>query len=304
MLAQTMARHEKNRHVQMEQFPNLRTVNDMLYWGVFSWQLPKLKERWVKSNSALLLGNLALTPGDAVRDYLDFYHPKTLRAIGTEARLYGETRTAPLFVKRSLLLEGTYIDIRSAFFSIVKMVGWNINYMPGQWINPGRAPIDFPYPEIKGARNYLVSIALPAVVSIWNGYSMVYKNGHNAHINRGLWRCVMDILHSIASYAVYLGAVYVHTDGYILPSEMAPLLSKKIEEFGLESRVLAQGETLVIGFGNYMVGDKKTKSFDPSTVQEDFKYIEPTPADWLQRNLSVIREHDYPRRLYERSVKG
>lgn len=294
----TEERHEEKDHVIYTSFPDIRDVRTRVYWGVFSWSLPQWKARYLLKQSALRIQDLPLSPGDIVRDYLDFYHPKRLRCIGAEARIYEEHVSAPLYFRPFTTMQGTYIDIESTYFSILKLIGWNINYLPGQWLIPGRAPLDWPLPEHKGARNYLVSIGLPRPMLVWSGRQFVQQAGKNAHINRGLWLAVMDILHSIATIAISLGAKYVHTDGYILPSNSAPILIRAISDWGLNARVLGEGETYVFGMGNYSVGDKKSKLFNPEHLGKPISSIREVNSRWLQKSVQKIVTNRVAEHLY------
>lgn len=300
----TEARHAKNEHIIYAQFPDIREIDSRVYWGVFSWGIPAWKQRYLLKQSTVRIHELESSPGDITRDYLDFYHPKHLHCIGAEARTYEQHKSAPLYYAPFTSHDATYIDIDSTYFSILKLIGWNINYLPGQWLIPGRAPLDFPLPTHKGARNYLVSIGLPRPMLVWTGHDFIEQTGKNVHINRGLWLAVMDILHSIASIAVTLGAKYVHTDGYILPSKNAPILMRAIRDFGLTSRILGEGETFVYGIGNYKVGDKQSKLFGPDRVSNPINHIDPPDVLWLQKTIQTIVSKNVATRLYEQWIIG
>jgi len=222
-----------------------------------------------------------------------------LRAIGAEARHYQIRTYAPYYVTPRILKDAMYVDIGSTFFSILKNIGWNVSYLPGKWLTAGRAPLDFPLPKEKGARNYLVTIGLPKPLTIWNGYEFISEHAKNAHINRAIYSVIMDILHSIASIAVALGAIYVHTDGYIIPQRAYSILCSYIEAYGLSPEVRAWGDAFVYGIGNYMVGEKITKSFDPLRVSQMVNHIEPPDShQWLQNTVGKIVSDKVAERLY------
>lgn len=299
-----LERHAKSKHILYSSFPNLRDIHTTVYWGVFSWSIPSEKARWLKKKSIATCVNLASTIGDVVRDYLDFYYPQRLRAIRSEARTYETSVSAPLFVHPSIIRKAIYIDINSAYWTIVQMVGWNVAYLPGKWLTPGRAPLDFPLPNSKGARNYLVSIGLRSNVMVWTGYRMVSRHAYNAHINGSLWLLVQDILHSIAAIAVSLGAIYVHTDGCIIPSDKADEYMEHVKSFGLTPRIVAEGTAYVCGFGNYQIGDKRTKRFEPERAQFAFNSVRKTQSRWLSNILGEVRKRGTPERLFEKSITG
>ncbi len=292
----------KNKHILYSDFPDIREIHSRVYWGIYSWTLSALKRRWLLAHTSLSDNGLICSPADIVRDYLDYYHPRRLRATGVEVRQYEQPKSAPLYIHPSTIREGTYIDIKSTYFSIVKVIGWDINYLPGQWLTPGRAPLDFPLPADKPARNYLVSIGLPGSMTIWTGHQWVYQNAQNVHINLGLWSAVMDILHSIANIAVALGAIYVHTDGYILPSKNAAQLMQQIRLFRLTPEVRAEGETILLGFANYVCGSRKTKSLNPLRLQSHWTNVYETDAEFLKNAIQRIDDDRMPEVLYKRSI--
>jgi hypothetical protein len=298
----TILRNDKQKHIVYSNFPDIRTVETRVFWGVFSWSLVKPKQRWIRRNAVIDIHGLPCTPADIVRDYLEYYHPTRNRCTGVEARDYETHKAAPLYVRPSVLGDAVYIDLKAAYYSIVKNIGWNVNYLPGNWLLPGRAPLDFPLSEDKSARNYLVSIGLPSPVTIWTGYKFQYKSGSNPHINLGLWSVVMDTLHAIAGIAVSLDARYVHTDGYILPARNADKLLMEIERFNLTASIRSAGDAYVFGFGNYRVGDKQTKSFNPDRVQKSYSTIRDVPTNWLRKTVNEIVKRGIPERIYKESL--
>lgn len=293
----TQERNEKNQHILLSNFPDIREINERVFWGVFTWTLPKSKKRFLKRNSAIRMHDLPMSAGDLVRDYLDFYHPNRLRCVGREARFYQTHVSAPLHVTPTIIRNAMYIDIESTYWSILKIIGWDCGYMPDKWVTAGRAPLDFPLPTHKGARNYLVSAGLDTPMTIWTGEEFIYQNGNNVHKNLGLWHLVQDILHSIANIAISLGAVYVHTDGYIIDEKRAPALISAISDWGLNARNLGEGQGVVLGIGNYCVGGKKSKAFDYNRVQSPFSKIEQTNYGWLQKQIGMLASKKTAERL-------
>ena len=298
---QAETRHKTYRHVIYTSFPDIRDIPVRVFWGVFSWVIPSEKTRYVKRKSIVPCTVLASTPGDVVRDYLDYYHPRKLRAIAAEAANYRQHKSAPLFFKPSITRKAMYIDIDSCYFSIVSITGWNVNYYPGKWLTPGRAPLDFPLSKAKGARSYLTSIGLPGRLAIWTGSQMLSLNAPNAHINLGLWSVTQDILHSIANTAISLGSTYVHTDGCIIPEDKAEQYMNYVKSWGLQPRIVADGTAYVIGFGNYQIGNKRTLNFDPARPQEAFCAVLPDNPVWLKQVIGKLNTSGIARRLYDKS---
>ncbi len=90
----------------------------------------------------------------------------------------------------------------------------------------------------------------------------------------------------------------MHTDGYILPTKNAPILIRAIKEFGLNARVLGEGETYVFGMGNYKVGDKISKLFNPENVSKPVSSIREVNRRWLQKSVQKIATNRVAEHLY------
>lgn len=283
-------RQIENEHILKTDFGNIRDITEPVSWGVFSWTLRRSKLRWIRKGTALNIGYGFQTPGDIVRDYLDYYHPARLHATGSQAKLITEHKTTPLYLRPSIVADATYIDISAAYWSILKVTGWNVDYFPGRWLIPGRIPADFPLPNHKVARAILVSAGLSSRTVLWTGSEFKHVKTRNTHVNFGLWTVVQDILHSIAVYAVGLGAVYVHTDGYILPTKHAHELSSYIREWGLDAGIKGQGSACIWGFGNFWVGEKRSKRVRPY-LGRHYTYLRNVPTDWLLPKVQWCLSH-------------
>lgn len=279
-------RQETNEHRLVTVLPNVKDYSEPVIWGVFSHTLLSTKVRLLKSSAACFIGNGPQTPGDIARDYLDFYFPKRLRATGQQAEVLTAHKTPPLYLNPAVLKDGVYIDLKSAYFSIMCNFGWNVDYYPGRWLLMGRPPIDFPLKSHKIARNVLVSIGMSSHYTMWDGHRFQRKPSRNVHRNFGLWSLVCDVLHLIAREAVKCGAIYIHTDGYIVPSTNVDRLVEAISAFGLDYSIKGQGETFVLGFGNYRVGDRKTRKFPFPKLSKPMSYIR--DLDW--KIEKVIRQ--------------
>lgn len=265
--------------------PRLQDINEMCTFGVFSQTLMKSRVQYILASSSVNIDGALCTITQLSRYYLDFYHPNKLRSFGALTRAtYELPQTPPLYIDPTIMMSGTYVDIKSAYFTTLINVGWDISYWQGVWLSPGRKPIDFPLKSSKPARSYLVTGSLKSSVGIWTGQKTYWRKTHNKHLNYQLWGYVTSMLHSIAQYAVsHCGACYVHTDGYIIPSENVAELIGYIKSWGLNAEVKAEGITYVCGFANFMCGEKRTKVFDPAKLQVKHDKIRwDIPALWLR----------------------
>lgn len=290
----SLAEHLENAYNERESsrksetvvsLPRIQDFDTKVSWGVFAYTIHRAKLRLVRQSTAVCYPRIQ-TPAEVARDYLDYYHPRKLRANSGMAYALETHISPPLYVYPQLMRDAVYLDLQAAYFTICRVYGWNVDYNPGKWLIAGRPTLDFPLPEDKIARNCLVSLCLPSHSNIWTGTKMVRVPTRNQHINRSLWWLTCSILHSIASFAEQAGAIYFHTDGCILPEAAWPMVADYAARFGLVARVKYDGFSATLGFGNWMVGDKRTKAYDPAHIQKPYRYlvnIEPREQERISR---------------------
>lgn len=282
------ARQAKYKTLIVDNFPPLLTFPDeRIYLGVNSWTLPDREERWLKPGGYHITNNGIQTAGEIARDYLDYKFPKRLRATRAQKTAINIHRSAPLYVEPTILERAVYVDLKSAFWSLMRLVGWNVDYNPSCWLVRGIPPNDFPYPDIKPSRNSLVSCGLPTPLRMWTGKKVTRQFRTNLHINMGLWAVIMDTLHAIASHARELEACYIHTDGYILPERNANRMLEIIQSYGLYGGIKARGVGAIIGMGNWRVGEQMTMNYGRSyALMGGVDYIYQVQREQLRDKLS------------------
>lgn len=261
IIARLQDKQEK-QHIEITlSFPDLHTMRDKIWLGTFSWYLEAARRRLLLRPFAYQFPEVYATPGDLARSYLDVKYKKQ-RATGEQARNFLIPRSAPLYVQPHECEEGVYIDIKSAYWQILQIIGWDVDYNPGLWLGKGQPMADFPFADMKLTRNCLVTAGLPNEHQIWNGHKERWENGKrgNVHANRGVWACVNDILHGVARDCIAAGAFYVHTDGYICEHGRYDAVLSALEAWGLKSSIKATGQTTVWGVGAYSVGSKLSKT--------------------------------------------
>lgn len=265
----------------IERWPALTGFDEYVFCGSYSWTLPNTKRRMLYGPSAVNIGFGPQTPGDVIRDYLDFKYPKRLRATAAQRESLMVHRSFPALANRVNLDDAAYIDIKSAYWSIILACGWNVDYYPGRWLGVSSDNHDFPLQDNKPARSGLVTAGLSTPIRYWDGHGLHWKNGNNTHINYGLWALVMDVLHAIAAEVVKAGAVYVHTDGYIVPHQAIDRTMNIITDWGLTASLRDRGETKVYGVGMYSIGNTRTKRLG-GFLPGGFRNIEPHDPDFLK----------------------
>jgi hypothetical protein len=192
------------------------------------------------------------------RDYLISCYGR--RRCKKEQREALNTWKMPLYCRPCIVRDATYVDIKSAWYAIMMRVGWDVEFWPNRWLGRGTPPYDFPLPDNKIARSALVSVARSSKIPTWEKGKIVYKPMYNAVENTHVYGLIACVLNGIASVAVDLfNAVYVASDGYIVPSNRAADLITYISDWGLIARAKAKGPAIVGGVGAYWVGDTHSK---------------------------------------------
>lgn len=251
--------------VLVDRFPPIHSIPYRFNFGTFAWKIPDLGVRYIKKSNAVYIRDDWFEPPTAItRAYLDLKFPKRLRASGAQARELNNWISAPLMTKPGVYKDMVYVDVKSAYWSIVRRYGWNVDYFPNRWLLHGADCGDFPLPDNKIARNCLLSFCLPTTARIWNGQKFETKSSRNNHLNLGLWRLTQDILHSIAAFCAVCGGVYTHTDGHCIPIRNEEIVGQYIRRFGIDYSVKGRGDCILTGFASYIIGEKRTKHFHTS----------------------------------------
>lgn len=277
---------------KVDSFPNIRDYSHRVSWGVFQWTIHDQKTKLLRAANAISLDGSpnVMSPSQLARLYLaTVYSDRRLKAHTAQVKSISQWRPMPLFLQPKVFPEGCYVDTSSAWFSILKLVGWDVDYDPSRWLLGGRPPFDFPLPDNKIARNCIVTASLPTPSKEWTGSRFREVSMQNKFVNLGLWSLIADILHALAFEAIECGACYVHTDGYIVPRNRASELAERIESYGLKTKIKHEGMTVVMGWSNWKVGKHESANWGAytSTVFSNLRYVD---REWLKKRLQVARK--------------
>jgi hypothetical protein len=288
-MAHIQEKHEKQSIAIVDKFPMLYDVSENVMLGSFSWYYMQSKHKNIMRRFALNFDGTIATPGELARTYLELKYKK-VRATGEQVREFQKARSAPLYAKPHHYQEGVYVDIRSAYWQLLQIVGWDADYYPGKWLGRGTPMDDFPYADIKLSRNCLVTAGLPSEATFWKGSDQKFKrlSTFNRSSNLGIWALIMDVLHGIAWDCVAAGATYAHTDGYICEVSRLSAVMGAIADWGLEARVKKVGEVSVYGVGSYSFPNDKT-----NTPKQNHAYdglLLPDYNQWLKKRFKFFSE--------------
>lgn len=238
-------------------------IEEATFIGDYSFTFTETKRRWIWHALQLRGVDIPQTPPEVARDYLYTVIEKPLRATASQVEHFKQHRSHPLYADPGYMPEAVYVDLQSAYWTLVQVYGWDADYYPDKWIGQGRDMSDFPLPDHKLARNTLVSAGISNHTYLWKSGRIIEKPSGSKLRNLGLWALVQDTLHWIAATAVYHhGAKYVHTDGYIMEPREAEAFIDWLGDFGLPARV-KQGPTdaRIYAAGHYTIGSHVAPDF-------------------------------------------
>lgn len=283
MAEKAYKRQSKNTY-RYDDFPDLKEIGNRTFLGSFTWFTPADHIRYVKSDGMENVGFGDQSPPEIARDYLSvkYGRPPAIKKFQLEE--LDRTRNAPLMSTPGIYPDMCYIDIQSAYWSIIRIVGWDVDYMPQEWLALRSDNEDFPAKEIKVARSSLLSVCKSQIMSMWSGTQLYNEVSKTSLYNSALWACVFDVLNGVADDMVSLGAVYVHTDGYIIPRKRADEAIDKIREWGLPSSIKFEGDSEITTVGCYRVGGHQTLQRTPVSPHVWYK-IDARHKDWLKPRI-------------------
>lgn len=281
------ARRAKWKTYEAELLPGPDTLQEYCICGSFSLTAMQTRRRFLYKRVLVPTPAGNETPSHIARDYLTVtYKRGPLATHNQMLTIRAGLHAAPLYSHPKVFRNGWYLDLKSAYWSIMQIVGWNPDYWPGRWLSPGRPPSDFPWPDHKLARNCLVTAGEGGRCTVWwpdSGYGE--KEFGNVLANLQLKAVIMDVLNSIAAEIVKIGAVYVATDGYILPSlDIMQQAVKVIDSWRLKSSVKGHGAGVVRGPGAYSVGAHVSRREVTAPIEHSSIYA-PKYAGWLKERF-------------------
>lgn len=271
-------------------FP-LAAYTDTLILGVFSRSNMSKHHKWLHTRRAIHMEYGVLSPAEMARIYLDVKYPDRKPRMTTKQyqEFWSKRRSPPLAVKPCKIDDAVYIDVKSAYWSITKIVGWDVDYSPSRFLGVKSSNTDFPYPEIKLARNSLVSVGLPGSVQIWHGGKVSVQKKGNKYINMVLWGLVQDVLNGIALDMIAAGALYAHTDGFIIPANRIDAAASAIEAWGLDWSIKGQGRAEIRSVGEYTI-DGLRGEFRRGTKPHAYWKIYDPDREWLRSRIRFFSE--------------
>ena len=275
----------------IDEFPDISKFSQRVIVGTYSRTYQSDMVRQLLTEAVVDIGFGAQSHTEVARDYIAAKFTKRLRAYSDQIESFKRPRASVLYSQPCRLLSGCYIDVRSAYWTIVRIVGYNVDYYPGKWLGQGADVEDFPLPNHKVARSSIVSQSLLTPMTYWTGTELKQSKPMNSNnVNYGLWALICDVLHAIATDLItHCECKYAYTDGFIIPAHRKELAYEIINSYGLSASLQASGLSYIHGTGRYIVGDKKTRNI--STAVKDTPYSNLNSyvsGSWLQPRLQAM----------------
>lgn len=161
--------------------------------------------------------------------------------------------------------EWAMVDIEAAYYSIYSALSLDLEYKRDRGTMTIRDVAFDGHEQIaphKLARNMAAGIIRSTHRTIWEGGTVHEERSHNTLLAPQLWALIADTMHAIARRAVEgYGAVFVNTDGYIVPAGHADgLITELADDWCLKASVRASGKAALQSYTSYQVGDHTTET--------------------------------------------
>lgn len=269
----------------VKSFPKVKELESLTFLGSFAWSQPSPKNKLIKPSHAHNYGAGFCTPADIARDYISVkFDGVRLRCNSRQYQDFvKERKHQPLYCEPVTGMRAVYVDLKSAYWQILMLGGWDVDYSRDKFLSVRSDVFDFPFPHLKLARNILISIGLPGQSTVWSpdkGFKRIRSGGGTT--NLVLYGFAMDFLHCFASEMIdRAGAVYVNTDGYIIPAFEYQNAMSIADEWGVRLEPRYDGYATVRRVGDYDI--ENYRSPKPSTGVHPRKYIHPPNLKWFKR---------------------
>lgn len=291
-LSEERGSHWKNIYVQ--RLPEVMKLPELSLLGSYSFSLLETRRRVVRGWIEIEPG-IRETPSAIARDYLRLVYKRGPRGTRKQLDTSEVIPPVPNVALPQKFAHGKYVDIHACYWSIMQIVGWNVDYYPGLWLSPGRPPADYPFPEHKVGRNCLVSSGRMTGIPRFNprklpGDPFDEIRPGNILVNTQLPRLIHDVLNSIMSECVEAGAIYANNDGLIAPTPgIAATCQGIIEDWGLETTIKGEGAGSVKSSGAYAVGAVRSLPWGMRNDTQPIMAVwPPVYAKWLRRQFSAL----------------
>lgn len=270
-------------------FPALSSIHSPVFVGSFTWYCQQEKWKALLQKAAISTSEGWASPAELARNYITVKYTKRRRVTTDQYHEVMRPRSQPLLAIPGTYGDCVYLDLKSAYWSILKIIGWDVDYFPGRWLSVKSNVSDFPFSDNKLSRNSLVSVGVLSKTNFWTGEKLISLTKSNGLVNMVLWSAVQDILNGIAWDMARAGALYINTDGYIFRMGNSHLAYEIAEAWGLPLDEKYSGVADVIAAGTYSIGTKpnrRVQMMKPIPCNS----IRPVETEWLRQRVKRFSE--------------
>ena len=285
-----------NKLVIVHTMPKPEELPDGSLYGYYSVTLPT-KHKIIPYHYVKDLNGDLDTETSFTRKFLKTFPRRKIRQ--AEYHNYRLARP-PLYIQPAILEDAIYLDIKQAYPSIYKYLGWMTDYIRGRYWGVGN-PMPYPYPMAwKAGRSYVVTGARHRQFGRYiNKGQVMVKPYASQFSNPPLVAGVYDVLSMVARFAQYaLKAKYWNVDGGILPAKAEEILIPFLQSIGLEGRVKHRGKAYILSSGYWKIGKHETINYQynkRSNIQGgDYIPVDKEQAEWIYKNFRQITERNKP----------
>jgi len=284
----------ENRTITITDSVSLPPSDDYVYLGGGTWYARNSRRAEIVHSSVVRPFEVPQTRGQVARDYLKVKYGKKLplRARGAQIRSWGDAMSAALYAKSGWTENMVYADIKSAYWSILSIVGYDVEWWPERFLGVASSVADFPLWEDKTARSAITATGIMNTSDIYNYGKFERVAQKNVYQNLSLWNLTHTILHMCAGWARSLGGVYFNTDGAIIPRRALDDYTALLAGVGLRCGVKGEGVCHVRGAGAYKIGHLKSGHYARVTDHDHDNLVSVNAAWYQARLLKLSRVAD------------
>lgn len=242
--------------------PYLETVKKRAILG--AWSITTDNTKFLDQDSLIQIGgDVADTVSSVTRDFVSIAYGADLPRTNNEN--WQECEKIIREFKPQMALPGVYkdcvmVDLSSAYWEIIRRVGYTVRYNPSKGLGVSDPINDFPWHHNKMARAMLLVTAMESGIWWWDGVNRTYfERTFNPLYQPMLTALVYDVLHGVASDMSEL-LVYYNIDGGIIRRDHLPIWEEVAASWGLPWKIKAAGYAMVKSVGNYWIGNLKTRT--------------------------------------------
>lgn len=270
--------------------PYLEDIKEKAVLGSFS--ITTQQTKYVQEQNLIGIDGQFDTVPSVCRDWIDLSYGKSIPYADAETRAACAVSIAsfkPQLARPGVYSDMAMVDLKSAYWSIIKVLGYTCTYRPNKSLSGGErmGQDEWLFGANKTARAMLIATALKGGLWLWDGKGGIKYQAKPNYLQQDmLVACVYDVLHAIAAECKDL-FVYYNVDGGIMHSSHVPIWEEACESWGIRTAIKAQGYALVRSIGSYSIGRLETAG--RKARLKEFDNFKPR-NEWLRVRFKKLAE--------------